>query len=378
MFRLDKVFLTRHSSVLAALFKSPAELYDDVPLFALEDDAEVMEDLFKFVYNPACVASSLLVDSPLTRSAHSSLLPWFGERSSNSTVARVEVLLDVAKKYEVNGVQSFVLHYLERDWPTTLVGWLRQHGEMVRLKELWLADSTSIGDADLDDMYPDPAVAIRIGLDHNIPSILPAAFYCLSEIDIEEDWDRWHTSEWKFSRVEDGAQPSNPLGQWKRTARWSKVDKDSLLRVLLGQRGLRARRSVLPRVYDFDKKHDTSTTSATCKAELDRLRKECRPSRSGNPEPLQTLVKMLTANRTNTTICDVCHDTLRANLDAELQKLWNDLPYIFSLRERDPDPESDSSKFALALNITASTNTGQGSLTSDDDETEDPVAGGAE
>ena len=50
-------------------------------------------------------------------------------------------LLDLAKKYGVDGVKPFVSHFLERDWPPTLVEWLRQQTEFVRLKDLWLAES---------------------------------------------------------------------------------------------------------------------------------------------------------------------------------------------------------------------------------------------
>ena len=61
VFRVDKAFLVRHSSVLAAKFGSLADpgtrkkRYDGVPLIALDDNYDSFEDLLRFMYNPACV-----------------------------------------------------------------------------------------------------------------------------------------------------------------------------------------------------------------------------------------------------------------------------------------------------------------------------------
>ena len=242
-------------------------------------------------------------------------------------------LLDLAKKYGVDGVKPFVSHFLERDWPPTLVEWLRQQTEFVRLKDLWLAESDVLGELTLDDMCPDPATAIRIGQAYNIPSILSAAFYCISEIDIDDDWDRWHLegSDWKFSGGGD-LTPTDPTKNWRRTARWSQLDKQSLLQVFHGRKALQARKKVLSRVYNFEQALDGSKPQEGCQAELERLSGSYVIG-DGNPEPLQTLMKMLKANRTNKWLCRACRNTVGWNIDNEMQKLWDDLPHIFSFAE---------------------------------------------
>ena len=65
VFRVDKAFLSRHSSVLAAQLQSAPvpgtqrQLYDGVPLITLEDWRDDVEDLLSFMYNPACVIAIL-------------------------------------------------------------------------------------------------------------------------------------------------------------------------------------------------------------------------------------------------------------------------------------------------------------------------------
>ena len=59
VFRVDKAFLARHSSVFATLFGSSSasgereRQYDGVPLISLPDDSDTLEDLLSFMYNPA-------------------------------------------------------------------------------------------------------------------------------------------------------------------------------------------------------------------------------------------------------------------------------------------------------------------------------------
>ena len=199
----------------------------------------------------------------------------------------------------------------------------------MRLEELWVAYSDSMNDACLDDVAPDPTTAIRIGLDYDMPSILPAAFYCLSEIDIEDDWDRWHGDDWHFFEGKD-VTASDPTKKWRRTARWSKISQRVLFQVLLGKKALSARAAAFPRIYRFEEADDGSKPKESCKTELNRLA-ETFAVGSGNPEPLQTLMGMMKTNRTNKALCNACKRTVRKNIDKEMQMLWDDLPYMFSL-----------------------------------------------
>lgn len=64
LFRVDKIFLSRHSKVFADMFSLPAlpnghELFEEVPIVRLVgDESEGVEDLLKLLYNPAYVFHS--------------------------------------------------------------------------------------------------------------------------------------------------------------------------------------------------------------------------------------------------------------------------------------------------------------------------------
>ena len=59
IFRVDRIFLSRHSSVFAGMFTLPFsstcnELYDGVPLIRLvDDDVDGIIDLLQFMYDPS-------------------------------------------------------------------------------------------------------------------------------------------------------------------------------------------------------------------------------------------------------------------------------------------------------------------------------------
>ena len=116
------------------------------------------------------------------------------------------------------------------DWPTTLDEWLVLEDELEKAarEELGLH---SLG---MDNRFPEPASAIRIALDYNIPSILPAAFYTLSRIRAKEDWLRRRKSNWRYRNVDvDNDSVFNRSGL--RTARWDLLEKDALYCLLLGK-----------------------------------------------------------------------------------------------------------------------------------------------
>ena len=247
--------------------------------------------------------------------------------------AHMNSLLSLAEKYQVEGVKPFVLHLLERDWPPTLAEWLRGESELSRLTELWTAGCADLSAACPDDLYPiDPATAVDIGLAYSMPSILPAAFYALSSINLQDDWYRWNTNEkWNYVESED-SRATDPKKYWRRTARWSWLDKDQLMKVLLGKQALQARQAVLGRVYRVVNPADTGKAKQRCVDELSRLETEYTVGSAANPhKPLQVLVKMLMTLKYNRTLCKGCRDLVRANINKEMEKLWTDLPQMFSL-----------------------------------------------
>ena len=62
MYRVDKIYLTRHSPIFSGLFSLPSvshvEIYNGVPIVGLTGDNPVaLEEVLRFIYYPACVPS---------------------------------------------------------------------------------------------------------------------------------------------------------------------------------------------------------------------------------------------------------------------------------------------------------------------------------
>lgn len=260
----------------------------------------------------------------------------FGKMDSETPIRAMRVL-KVAKKYDVDSIKPLVVQQLKYDWPTNLAEWIRLEVDKREFKTAYDGNESPI----LDNMYPEPASAIKIALDHHIPEILPAAFYALAQIDFQDDWTRWHEGEWPYYKEYLDGNVDDPLYDGGRTARWSLLDRETLFCLLLGRRTLldRAqnlcsiiRRTTSPRCTsprdcskirqrDWDSMH-THTTTATY---------------SQHPDPLGTLRKWLspvehmeTFGQLDLGLCSQCSDATRRTLREEMGKIWDDLvPDIF-------------------------------------------------
>lgn len=144
----------------------------------------------------------------------------------------VEGALKLSMKYECERIRARIVENLEADWPQTLAQWDARRSETIMARsEHAQQASGKVNGLYLDDRLPEPASAIRIASDYNIPSILPAAFYELALLTTDADWDTYR---------------ANPSGEGKhlrfgaRTARWNLLDKRDLMRLLHGQKLLAA------------------------------------------------------------------------------------------------------------------------------------------
>lgn len=98
----------------------------------------------------------------------------------------------MANKYQVDFIRQKIVARLESDWPQTISAWERLESEISTMgdQEIALGYSGSPSrPLTLDNALPEPASAIRLARDCNIPSILPAAFYHLSRLSIGDDWN---------------------------------------------------------------------------------------------------------------------------------------------------------------------------------------------
>lgn len=144
----------------------------------------------------------------------------------------VRAMLSMATKYQISHIRDCIVERLESDWPQTILAWDTLEGEIERTTEHsnvhWYTD----------DRFPEPASAIRLARDFHIPSILPAAFYQLSRLNVADDRAR--------RRKEDNILYD--AGFNKRTAQWDLLSGGDLLCVMRGQEKLRkvAREFIYP------------------------------------------------------------------------------------------------------------------------------------
>lgn len=117
----------------------------------------------------------------------------------------------MAKKYEITWVTTMVKDHICAQWPTTF-------NEYVGMYALQKENTDEV-------VVPEPASAIRMGIDFDIPSILPAAFLRLAAIEPSSDWDK---------KRHVGAV----ISDMECSARWSLLHASDLLRLMRGKERL--------------------------------------------------------------------------------------------------------------------------------------------
>ncbi len=118
----------------------------------------------------------------------------------------------LAVKYEVETIRGTILKHVESEWPQTLEEWERRCNERE-------GERTIVSDPAFEkeeENYPDPALAVRFGLEFNCPKILPAAFYDLAT----------------------ARGPMPQLGTWGPPISWECLRAADLLGLIAGQKAL--------------------------------------------------------------------------------------------------------------------------------------------
>lgn len=126
--------------------------------------------------------------------------------------------MKIATKYEVDSVCKAIKNHLESEWPQTL-------DELIRLqKDVLVAKSECISpNPDFYKIFPEPASAIRLATDFDVPSILPTAYYILSTLDADVNWDA------------DKPVPHRDASTRGRPARFSLLRDSEMLRYYQGK-----------------------------------------------------------------------------------------------------------------------------------------------
>lgn len=255
--------------------------------------------------------------------------------------------MELAQKYEIGAVKDFITEHITSEWPATLSEWRCQQAEIARLEEILCSSCNAARGTDgpyLADLFPEPASVIRLCVKYNIPGPLAAAFYQLSKIRFEDDYERWKKDKagrkWRyceFSNAADFADHS-PLLNWRRTARWSSLDSDIFMRLLVGRKRLDEYKEGLVQLKPVEGCEAGPTFGRSCcESELLKLSARKWDAKHGEPMgPLEEVAALLAALQQQTLyplICKHCRAGNRKKLEDVMTQLWAHLSMFFGVRE---------------------------------------------
>lgn len=244
------------------------------------------------------------------------------KRFNPDTPVLVHGTLKLAIKYECEALRARIVENIEADWPQTLAQWDARRAETsIARSEHYLRLNGKVDGLYLDDRLPEPAAAIRLGSDFTIPSILPAAFYQLSLISTDADWEAYRASP---------TAAGKHLRFGARTARWKLLDKVDLMRLVHGQKLLGA----------YIRAIGTDVFGARCP----RSAKGCSTARSdcwqylqenapvSMDDPLEILRDCMNLRELLTELpCATCTAEIAAQAEKKRLELWRSLPAFFNL-----------------------------------------------
>ena len=232
-------------------------------------------------------------------------------------------------------IKAFTLHCLEEQWPATLDGWQHQQAWKLHLQNSRRVESGHVHD-DPDDKFKNAVKAIRDGYRYNMPSILPAAFYCLVGSPVKIKGDLWLVDK-QDEKGKIPHTPSKSSTNWRDVVPSELIDKKIALHAIIGAKRLQERERGFWRIYDFSVNEDGKDTAHHRCAErrLEYLEDDYEADTSTPTKPLETLTAMLTKASYDRHLCPPCRETVCARIVDEMRRLWDDLPKIFSLVDDD-------------------------------------------
>lgn len=244
----------------------------------------------------------------------------------------VRTILLMANKYQVDFVRRIIVTRLESDWPQTIEAWQRLEHEIEGMREdarggVW--NGTRGPSLELDNALPEPASAIRLARECNIPSILPPAFYHLSRLSIEDDWDLVRS--YGPKKLTDVRKPQLSYGF--RSARWSLLRAEDFRCLLIGKLAIEKHRAchsgLLPcRRSDGD---DATDDWEECALEdepenLKNFNNRIRDASTSDTDLLKVLGREQKYFMESWLFCWECREQIENRLN-----IWKKLPEYFAL-----------------------------------------------
>ncbi|KAI0055890.1 hypothetical protein BV25DRAFT_1719423 [Artomyces pyxidatus] len=311
LFKVHKFILSTHCTAFSDLFSGgpqtaleiASERHGDLPIMDLPDDENDVKHFLKALYYPDETQQHLPTSFDGRPKIDGAFPPSYAG------------VLRLATKYDAQKIRKVVVRALQMQWPMLLSEWNAvQDSYVVPETEALMA-----GETDLSHIHADPAHAIRLGTDLDVPAILPVAYYDLMSIYELQSPDAAEAGE-------------------SRQAELSVLTNAELHRLLVGRGALRAwvrqrmiapLRTVLP--------HSACALDGACAKTLQAKLGEFRTGLSGGTYACDPVAWLKTASEVcmlgtrDEVACVHCKSAARDCLMGLRYELWTKLPQLFRL-----------------------------------------------
>jgi hypothetical protein len=232
------------------------------------------------------------------------------------TLCSLQHILTLVDKYAMNRLRQNIVGQVEQNWPLSLRQWDELGSRMRAIAQLARGDLDNQLDLEHPSpggLLPEPASAIRLARERNIPTILPAAFYHLSRLSIDDDWGE--------TLLYDQPQAAYC------TAEWNLLTGDDFRCLLRGRAKLRqAPRDILHFTYGMD-----GCPEACFSAKRWELLMEIEETCLNSPDVLRVAREYIERKTYGDGICHHCSSRIRRDLAIFRHVLWDMLTDYFCI-----------------------------------------------
>ena len=251
---------------------------------------------------------------------------------------KLRPVIKLATNYQIDALRQRVINVIEDCWPRPFEEWIRFNTEISVLRKVRLSsDDALVGGKAFVDHVPEPASAIRLARDFDIPSILPFAYYTLAGFHSGLPWYQSNQdNQWNFLRA-----------RVLRAARWQLLDANDLLLLIRDREELIASMKSIAQLWGGGCRADLvlfaavercreSRPQSTCREKKELVREKWKEAISSyiqnvrNPDPLGMLEKMYDSHL-SWCLCQHCAERIMKHIRREQRGIWNQLDRIFKL-----------------------------------------------
>ena len=224
-------------------------------------------------------------------------------------------MLELTAKYAINCFRQNIIMQIKEGWPCTLRQWDEleswSHATILLLSGA-LDSHPDPKSLDCEVLFPEPASAIRLAWECNIPTILPTAFYHLSQLLIDDDWGE--------------VQGHSEAVMTSCAVEWSLLTANDLHCLLKGQAKLKqASQEILYFGVHRQEWHEVCSPEKQWKL-LGEIEEMCIKS----PDMLCITQNYIEKQYEVNGICHLCSSHIRCDLVTFREALWTLLSDLFS------------------------------------------------